>query len=63
MSMLGDAYSALRQVMLLDEHIKELRADVAAIKADAKSTRDRISRLEGMFEMAMYKGSRRLDHD
>lgn len=63
MSLLGDVFGVFRQVVMLDDRVTKLQADVAAVKADVNAINGRVSRLEGMFEMAMYHEQRRLDRD
>jgi hypothetical protein len=47
-SLYGDAIRALRQVILLDERVRNTAADLARISQEVADLRDRVSRLEGM---------------
>jgi hypothetical protein len=47
-SLHGDAINALRQVILLDERVRNTSADVVRISRELADLRDRVSRLEGM---------------
>ena len=48
MSLYGDAIRALRQVILLDERVRNTAVDTARISQEVADLRDRVSRLEGM---------------
>ena len=48
MSLYGDAIRALRQVVLLDERVRNSAVDLARISQEVRDLRDRVSRLEGM---------------
>ena len=48
MSLYGDAIRALRQVILLDERVRNSVVDLARISQEITDLRDRVSRLEGM---------------
>ena len=48
MSLYGDAIGALRQVILLDERMRNTALDVERLSAEMADLRDRVSRLEGM---------------
>ena len=48
MSLYGDAIKALRQVILLDERVRNTAVDVARMSQELADLRDRVSRLEGM---------------
>ena len=48
MSLYGDAIRALRQVILLDERVRNTAVDLARISQEVADLRDRVSRLEGM---------------
>ena len=48
MSLYGDAIRALRQVILLDERLRNTAVDLARISQEIADLRDRVSRLEGM---------------
>jgi hypothetical protein len=47
-SLYGDAIRALRQVILLDERLRNTSVDLARISQEVADLRDRVSRLEGM---------------
>ena len=53
MSLYGDAIRALRQVILLDERVRNTSADLVRISQELTDLRDRVSRLEGMLAMSM----------
>jgi hypothetical protein len=44
----GDAIRALRQVILLDERVRNTAVDLARMSQEIADLRDRVSRLEGM---------------
>ena len=48
MSLYGDAIRALRQVILLDERVRNTAVDLARMSQEVTDLRDRVSRLEGM---------------
>ena len=48
MSLYGDAIKALRQVILLDERVRNTAVDLARMGQEIADLRDRVSRLEGM---------------
>ena len=48
MSLYGDAMRALRQVILLDERVRNSAIDLARLSQEVADLRDRVSRLEGM---------------
>ena len=48
MSLYGDAIRALRQVILLDERVRNTAVDLAQMSKEVADLRDRVSRLEGM---------------
>jgi hypothetical protein len=52
-SLYGDAIGALRQVILLDERVRNSAVDLARISQDVADLRDRVSRLEGMLAAGM----------
>jgi hypothetical protein len=52
-SLYGDAIRALRQVILLDERVRNSAVDLARISQDVADLRDRVSRLEGMLAAGM----------
>jgi len=47
-SLYGDAIRALRQVILLDERVRNTAVDLARMSQEVADLRDRVSRLEGM---------------
>jgi hypothetical protein len=47
-SLYGDAIKALRQVILLDERVRNTAVDVARLSEEIADLRDRVSRIEGM---------------
>ena len=64
MSGIGDAFTALKNVMLMQERIDGLRSDIGRVSADLKSVTEkvysldsRIARIEGMIEMARGGGA------
>ena len=48
MSLYGDAIRALRQVILLDERVRNTAVDLSRMSQEIADLRDRVSRLEGM---------------
>ena len=48
MSLYGDAVKALRQVILLDERVRNAAVDLERVSQELADLRDRVSRLEGM---------------
>ena len=53
MSLYGDAVRALRQVILLDERVRNTAADLGRMSQEIADLRDRVSRLEGMLAAGM----------
>lgn len=53
MSLYGDAIKALRQVILLDERVRNSAVDLARVSQEIADLRDRVSRLEGMLAAGM----------
>ena len=53
MSLYGDAIRALRQVILLDERVRNTAVDTARISQEVADLRDRVSRLEGIVAAGM----------
>ena len=53
MSLYGDAVRALRQVILLDERVRNTAVDLARMSQEIADLRDRVSRLEGMLAAGM----------
>ena len=53
MSLYGDAIRALRQVILLDERVRNTAVDLARMSQEVADLRDRVSRLEGMLAAGM----------
>lgn len=58
MSLYGDAIRALRQVILLDERVRNTAVDVALMSQQVADLRDRVSRLEGMLAAGMTRSFR-----
>ena len=52
-SLYGDAIRALRQVILLDERVRNTAVDVGRMSQEIADLRDRVSRLEGMLAAGM----------
>jgi len=52
-SLYGDAIRALRQVILLDERLRNTSSDLTRISQELADLRDRVSRLEGMLAASM----------
>jgi hypothetical protein len=52
-SLYGDAIRALRQVILLDERVRNTALDLARISQEVADLRDRVSRLEVMVAAGM----------
>jgi hypothetical protein len=52
-SLHGDAIRALRQVILLDERVRNTAVDLARMSQEVADLRDRVSRLEGMVAAGM----------
>ena len=64
MSGIGDAFAALKNVLVMQERIDGLRSDIGRISADLKSVTEkvysldsRVARIEGMIEMARSGGA------
>ena len=55
MSLYGDAIRALRQIILLDERIRNMSLDLVRVSQDVADLRDRVSRLEGMLAASMAR--------
>ena len=53
MSLYGDAIKALRQIILLDECVRNTSADLVRISQELTDLRDRVSRIEGMLAAGM----------
>ena len=53
MSLYGDAIRALRQVILLDERVRNTATDLGRISHELADLRDRVSRLEGIVAAGM----------
>ena len=53
MSLYGDAIKALRQVILLDERVRNTAVDMARMSQEVADLRDRVSRLEGIVAAGM----------
>jgi hypothetical protein len=56
-SLYGDAIRALRQIILLDERLRNTSADLTRISQELADVRDRVSRLEGMLAASMVRPS------
>jgi hypothetical protein len=56
-SLYGDAVRALRQIILLDERVRNMSADLTRMSQEVVDLRDRLSRLEGMLAAGMALGS------
>jgi hypothetical protein len=54
-SLYGDAIRALRQVILLDERVRNTAADLVRASQEIADLRDRVSRLEGMLAASMAR--------
>jgi len=54
-SLYGDAIKALRQVILLDERVRNTSVDLARMSQELADLRDRVSRLEGMLAAGMAR--------
>jgi hypothetical protein len=52
-SLYGDAIRALRQVILLDERVRNTSADLMRVSQELADLRDRVSRLEGIVAASM----------
>jgi hypothetical protein len=52
-SLYGDAIKALRQVILLDERVRNTSVDLARMSQEVADLRDRVSRLEGIVAAGM----------
>jgi hypothetical protein len=57
-SLYGDAIRVLRQVILLDERVRNAAVDVARISEEIADLRDRVSRLEGMLAASVAPSQR-----
>ena len=53
MSLYGDEIRALRQVILLDERVRNTAVDLARMSQEIADLRDRVSRLEGIVAAGM----------
>ena len=53
MSLYGDAIKALRQVILIDERLRNTATDMLRLSQEVADLRDRVSRLEGMLAVAL----------
>jgi hypothetical protein len=52
-SLYGDAIRALRQVILIDERVRNTAVDLARMSQEVADLRDRVSRLEGIVAAGM----------
>jgi hypothetical protein len=59
-SAFGDIMAGIRQVVTLEYRVTELSAEVKELKLREADTRERLIRLEGIIEMAMREGPRRI---
>ena len=55
MSLYGDAIGALRQVILLDERVRNSSIDMMRMSQEVADIRDRVTRLEGMLAASMAR--------
>jgi hypothetical protein len=53
LSLYGDAIRALRQVILLDERVRNAALDLTRVSQEIADLRDRVSRLEGLVAASM----------
>ena len=53
MSLYGGAIKALRQVILIDERVRNTATDMLRLSQEVADLRDRVSRLEGMLAVAL----------
>ena len=53
MSLYGDAVKALRQVILLDERVRNAAVDLERVSQELADLRDRVSRLDGMLAVGV----------
>jgi hypothetical protein len=56
-SLYGDAIRALRQIILLDERVRNMSLDLTRMSREVADLRDRVSRLEGMVAAGMARAS------
>jgi hypothetical protein len=54
-SLYGDAIRALRQVILLDERVRNMSMDLAGMSQEVADLCDRVSRLEGMLAVSLAR--------
>jgi hypothetical protein len=54
-SLYGDAIRALRQVILLDERVRNTAVDLTRMSQELADLRDRVSRIEGMLAASMAR--------
>lgn len=52
MSLLGDVFAGLRQVMTLEHRVTELTSEVIELKRREENTRERLVRLETIIDEA-----------
>lgn len=57
MSLYGDAISALKSVVLLDERVKQLAGKVDRLGDEVRSMSDRLTRVETIIEIARPDGA------
>jgi hypothetical protein len=54
-SLYGDAIRALRQIILLDERVRNISVDLTRMSQEFADLRDRVSRLEGMLAVSLAR--------
>lgn len=59
MSILGDMFAGLQQVMTLGHRVEELTKEVGELKRREQDTRERILRLEIIIDEARQRGAAR----
>lgn len=63
MSVLGDVFSGLKQVLTLEDRVNRLAADLSALDRAHDETRERLIRIEVIVDEARRRGeARRLSH-
>ena len=56
MSTLGDLFTGLRQVLVLEHRVEELAKEVSGLRTREESTRERLVRLETIIDEARRRG-------
>ena len=51
MTWVRDTYEALRKIILMDQRLDQIAADVRELAASQEQLADRVARLEGKFEL------------